>query len=1118
LQPSINHSYDKICSNQTKNQTVANLAKPTTEPKVAPAASIENSTSTCGAPVTSSANESSISSLYRRLIVLDVEDTANEKKLRMYDEKNPTSELYIFLRDDWKTIHVYSGDIANIIGRPEAKSDPNAVDIYIVDRERNVFILHPDVFVTGSTLGESFQCVRRAVLGAKVKSKLENPRALYGKLNHEIFQRGISLGDFTSNTLNKYVDNLVVAFIESIYALGMSENEIRERLHKFLPSIQSWGQKYFKQPLTSNANCFVDFIPSGTKKYKVSVKQALKTEENIWSLMYGIKGNIDVSVEAFLQILQRTDKIQKTVYLPLELKTGSLDPSHCTQIIIYALLMMDRYNIPVPAGFLVSLEKNRMLGISVTRDRVQEALIKRNEVAYYLTIQKLPPILRQKHICNSCYAIDTCAIYHKALEKGTYESSLLEKFNEKTQYLTDKSCDFLKHWEELLDLEAQEVFKINKEIWSMDSTTREKLGRCLGQMIIDNVKKTENDTYIYCFKKANGNTSQRCTFNILDIQINPGDQVVLRGEEKNVGIATGTVIEVTSTHITVELPSELKVPLSAAITTNMSASQRFPEIGDIEDLAMARNIFREISGSELELNFRWRIDKDELISGFSYARTNLLKLFQAENGDEKRRRLIVDLEKPLFTTDPVKCHSELLTQNRCKFGVNLNPDQERAVLKILSAQDYALILGMPGTGKTTTIAHIVSLLVSLGKSVLLSAYTHSAVDNLLLKLKAIGIPFLRLGSKHQVHPELHRFIFNFDGSLRTVKDIEKKFNEVKVVALTCMSVGHILLQRQKFDYCIVDEASQLTLPICLGPISLCKIFVLVGDIYQLPPLVRSNEAKRKGLDVSLFKYLAEAHPQAVVTLEYQYRMNEDIMTLSNTLIYHNRLRCGTPQIAHSTLELSPEQLPRFIGESLSQEKHDWIREILKPTRRVVFLNTDEIPAPEIQIGDLVKNVIEASLVATFTAALVDVGVNPSAIGIISPWRSQLKEIRQQLGLHSLVAIEVHTVDKYQGRDKDCVIISLVRNNAKRNVGNLLRDWHRVNVAFTRAKKKLIVFGSRSTLCGNHLFQSFLELIDRRGWCYNLPKDAHTLYQRREHVFSNSQQRRAQHRSQESSIT
>jgi len=123
-------------------------------------------------------------------------------------------------------------------------------------------------------------------------------------------------------------------------------------------------------------------------------------------------------------------------------------------------------------------------------------------------------------------------------------------------------------------------------------------------------------------------------------------------------------------------------------------------------------------------------------------------------------------------------------------------------------------------------------------------------------------------------------------------------------------------------------------------------------------------------------------------------------------------------------------------------------------------------------------------------------VLPVNIGIISPYRAQLKYInfliQQYKGKH-LESVEVQTVDQYQGRDKECIILSLVRANDSSNVGCLLRDWKRINVAFTRAKRKMIIFCNQKTLSSYVGFDHLLNFADARGWIYPLPPYAHTLY-------------------------
>lgn len=155
-----------------------------------------------------------------------------------------------------------------------------------------------------------------------------------------------------------------------------------------------------------------------------------------------------------------------------------------------------------------------------------------------------------------------------------------------------------------------------------------------------------------------------------------------------------------------------------------------------------------MSDAKLEERTVYRIDKDELAAGMGRVRDNLARLFYAgASGDEKRRRLIVDLEPPRF--EPRSDDPSSTASADAEFS-SLNNDQRIAVEKVLSAKDYALILGMPGTGKTTTIAEIVKAIARRGKSVLLTSYTHSAVDNILQKLEGAGLSTLRLGNVDKV--------------------------------------------------------------------------------------------------------------------------------------------------------------------------------------------------------------------------------------------------------------------------------------------------------------------------------------------------------------------------------
>lgn len=197
--------------------------------------------------------------------------------------------------------------------------------------------------------------------------------------------------------------------------------------------------------------------------------------------------------------------------------------------------------------------------------------------------------------------------------------------------------------------------------------------------------------------------------------------------------------------------------------------------------------------------------------------------------------------------------------------------------------------------------------------------------------------------------------------------------------------------------------------------------------------------------MSLFRRLSDAHPHSIVDLAYQYRMNSDIMMLSNKLIYGDRLRCGSQAVANRSLVLPNRNFLKAIhgGKLTCHRNGCWIEQIMseryactfvcshtKPTHvpscKAVFVDTDLVPAQESKVGDLVQNEVEASLVYQVTETMLRSGVTPDQIGIISLYRQQVKLLTQMLHEHK--GIEVLTADRSQGRDKDCIIISMVRSN------------------------------------------------------------------------------------------
>jgi DNA replication ATP-dependent helicase Dna2 len=199
--------------------------------------------------------------------------------------------------------------------------------------------------------------------------------------------------------------------------------------------------------------------------------------------------------------------------------------------------------------------------------------------------------------------------------------------------------------------------------------------------------------------------------------------------------------------------------------------------------------------------------------------------------------------------------------------------------------------------------------------------------------------------------------------------------------------------------------------------------------------VRSLQARQGGLDVSLFRRLTNAHPQAVVELAEQYRMNEEIMTLSNRLIYREKLKAGSESVRKRKLVIPKfdivKQLCERTGCDQEGERMCWLKQLLDENCKAVFVNTDNIPAQESRVGDLIQNEVEAELVTQVTEALIMGGISPEKIGIITLYRQQLKLISHLLGEKK--DVEILTADRSQGRDKEVVIFSMVRANAEGRV-------------------------------------------------------------------------------------
>ncbi|XP_047338486.1 DNA replication ATP-dependent helicase/nuclease JHS1 isoform X2 [Impatiens glandulifera] len=932
------------------------------------------------------------------------------KVLRLLNEQSG-QERVVRLWDEWFYSSIAPGDTLSVIGEfdEHGKCD--------VNHQNNYFIVHPDILVSGTRVASSFSCPRRTVLDERLKSSEQSVAALMGTLMHQVFQAGLMKEDPSREFLEDYSRQVLLRSIESLYACGVNENELRRTMIEAIPRILNWIH-VFRDSQDSKASNVNFGFNDGLKK--VNVSEVVDIEEMAWAPKYGLKGMIDASI----RVMVKTDKngVNEKI-MPLELKTGKATTGqsameHRAQVMLYTLLMSERYSNNVDSGLLYYLHTDQTEGIMVRRSDLIGLIMRRNELANDIlrasTSHKLPPVLQSSSMCKSCRHLHTCAIYQKAHGGSTESSEWMGVFNSFVQHLTSKHCAFLRQWERLIDLEAIEMKAGKKGIWCPPSPG-ENSADCLFPLVLDtktdgSIRKSLPDSnkfvYRFVFPNLDSPSSAVSPEKTMHSAMRSGDYVLLSNVLDQLTVASGIIMDITPSHVIVSFSKRLRLP------GRKSSSH-------------SQDLRQEV----------WRIDKDESNTIFSIMRFNLIQLFLQDEHKSHLRKMIVDLEAPKFDGGSVLSQDPAISYIWSEKG--LNNDQRRAIVKILTAKDYALILGMPGTGKTSTMVHAVKALLMRGASILLTSYTNSAVDNLLVKLKAQGIDFIRIGRTDAVHEEVRSHCLS-EVTINSVEDLKQRLEQIRVVAVTCLGITNPLLAKKRFDVCIMDEAGQTTLPVALGPLMYASKFVLVGDHYQLPPLVKSTEARENGMIDSLFCRLSEAHPQAISALQSQYRMSAGIMELSNTLIYGDRLRCGSSEIETAKLQYKSSKYSTL-----------WLKEVLNPNRPVIFINTDMLPALEVKDGKTVNNPIEACIVVEITGELVNKGVEEDHIGIITPYNSQANLISSTLSM----SVEVHTIDKYQGRDKDCIVISFVRSSEgpRNNISSLLGDWHRINVALTRAK-------------------------------------------------------------------
>ncbi|MFL5766101.1 MAG: AAA domain-containing protein [Bacteroidia bacterium] len=502
---------------------------------------------------------------------------------------------------------------------------------------------------------------------------------------------------------------------------------------------------------------------------------------------------------------------------------------------------------------------------------------------------------------------------------------------------------------------------------------------------------------------------------------------------------------------------------------------------------------------------KWALEHDSMDYNFHLMYRGLFKFLSSE--PSKRKKLLGIAPPDSYVVSqlsPIKEHVTVNSQSR--------EEQNLLISKAISSKDYFLLVGPPGTGKTRILMkHMVEeLFNNSDENILVLAYTNKAVDEISESLE--GHSYIRIGSRLGCNSKYHSTLLDvIASSAKNRAELSETLAKCRIFVSTVSSIAskQELFKLKQFGTVIIDEASQILEPQVIGLLSNFKKFILIGDHKQLPAVSMQSKEKAQRFNSLLetigLKDLRESYFERLLRqaktnnwdhahgmLRFQGRMHEEIATFPNHLFYNNRL--VSADLAHQ----KGKQLFRKVTNGLEQ---------FLANRRLLF-----IPSIKTEGENNKVNEFEAKAAAVIVKAIIYLYENNTGevtdeygnkrtvrfnsdktIGIITPYRNQIATIRKELelsGIHDWANISIDTVERYQGSQRDIIILSLcINSNGQLDFlsSHSVEDEEtnaqidrKLNVALTRAKEQLIVLGNPYFLNNSSLYYKLIQFIKTRG--------------------------------------
>ncbi|GCE27201.1 hypothetical protein KDA_26850 [Dictyobacter alpinus] len=928
-------------------------------------------------------------------------------------------------------------------------------------------VLEPDILLNITDLNQAEYCSRQYLLNRLIPSTA-SAATIRGNIVHYCFKellkehdRGTFSRSATSESEGSNAPETALQVMQRHLKQAMELNTIEIALadvavetmqDDVLPHLESLAHWY-----ESESNTLWTLPGVVADDQPASETNQVRAETFLLAPEIGLRGRLDL-------FWQQTGQQRL-----LELKTGGASGElpkrdHRWQVLGYHALLAVRRQSKMKRAFATLLYsgtpgKAQAFGIRATIREIQRVNETRN-ILILNRVTNIPSAPPGPSRCSKCAMLEHCqtvstllhweppALQEQAAADPTDTANVLEEMIEPVLPVTTQSPivqtdrEFFEKYYRLLQIEGRAGEQQQAQLWLQPVQQRLERGSAIRGLQLLGSPSIQSDGWSLTF--SCNNTSE----------LREGDEILLSDGDP----ITGEVVSGTITGISAEL---------LTVWT------------------------RELIGQPQLID---RYDNDLV-----HVRT-LQNLIRWHHVPSHLQDLVAGKIRPRFIGEEILGRSDF------------NREQNLAVARALQMKDYLLIHGPPGTGKTSVIAEIVKRLIGQGQRVLLAAFTNQAVDNMLKRLQKDGFSqFLRLGSERSVHEAIKPWLLK--ELLTTLEQTGASHVQLKedpyhpdksyqdyvfdllyttpVVASTTATWSsdkyspHTAKNGESdldnagfiFDVAIIDEAGQLTIPAILGALRFAKRFILVGDEKQLPPLVLSQEASLEGLGDSLFSFLKQRdeeymqrHPldvSACVPLTTQYRMNKWISHFSSTVFYDQKL------LAHASIANRRLIYPHKPNSAANPPvESEGIQKALDPRFPLLFLDIqDEQAAP-----DAKQSNAEARAVRELVAGLLARGIQPQDIGIIAPYRAQVANIRRHLfspdpmtnwqALPSNTLLNVDTVDRFQGGERLVIIMSFATSQEpalESQRRDFLINAQRLNVALTRAQRKLILVGNVSAL-------------------------------------------------------